>query len=116
MNSIASKKPRKPIPKVSKTRAAQNREYAKKKKVFLELRCFCFKCYKFVPQHDKDLHHWFGRVGALLCYEPGFVMACRDCHTYIEAHRKESIIKGWRAGEQLFNRPSLVLAQKVTAP
>jgi hypothetical protein len=50
----------------------------------------------------------------LLNYEPGFRMADRECHQWIESHRKESISLGLRANERLWNRASLVIANMNT--
>src|SRR6516165_8114589 len=100
--------PRKPLRRVSKKRQAQLKEYAKRKKVFLEEHPFCFVCWKH--KEAMDLHHFFGRVQELLHFVPGFRTVCRQCHDYIERHRVESVEKGWRASDDLFNRPSIVMS------
>lgn len=101
--------PRKRIPSRSKKRAREAREYAKKKKVFLANNTLCIRCMSWILPSDRTLHHFYGRTGALLSWVPGFRMACATCHTWIEQHRNESVVLGYRAPDNLWNRPSLVI-------
>ncbi len=104
------RKPRKPLRRQSTKRAAQVREYAKVRPVFLEASLFCFKCSQPIPLSERTIHHYFGRVHALLCWVPGFRMACLPCHQWIETHRNDAVKLGLRASNKLFNRPSLAMA------
>lgn len=92
-------------------RQAQLRQYRKRVHRFLEVNTICFRCHYHVPERWRENHHFFGRRGELLNWVPGFRCACRECHAYIESHRKEAIEKGWRADERIFNRPSIVIPQ-----
>lgn len=107
-------KPRKPLKKVSDSRAQESKEYPKLKREFFKTHQRCFVCGEVVVPEKKQLHHFFGRIQELLCWVPGFRLACPWCHNYIETHRKEAIEQGWRADERLFNRPSLVIHEKTT--
>lgn len=85
------------------------KEYAKVKPKFLKSREFCLVCANFVPYAKRTLHHYYGRTHDLLCWVPGFRMACMPCHNWIETHRNDSVRMGFRAPNNLFNRPSLVI-------
>jgi hypothetical protein len=102
-------KTRKPLKRVSAKRAPQNRKYTNLKKVFLDMNVMCFRCHYWVDRDDRTLHHFFGRTGELLCWVPGFRMACLPCHNIIETHRNEAVELGFRAPNNLFGRPSLVI-------
>lgn len=90
-------------------RQAQLRQYRRMNKVFLDNHAICFRCGFYVDRAQRQTHHFYGKVHELLCYLPGFRMACAECHQYIESNRKEAISRGWRADERLWNRPSLVI-------
>lgn len=104
------KLPRKPLRKVSKRRARENAVYVRKKFCFFADNHYCFVCKMWVMPWQKSLHHFFGRVGALLTWVPGFRLTHQKCHEFIETHRKQAIEMGLRADERLFNRPSLAMA------
>lgn len=91
-------------------RAKEMRLYRTKlKPAFLLTHTICFRCNKWISPVDSTIHHFFGRTGALLCWVPGFRMACMPCHNWIETHRNDSVRLGLRAPDSLFNRPSLVI-------
>lgn len=69
--------------KLSTKRNAQMRLYKKKKAEFLASNTTCFSCGGFVHLEDRELHHFYGRVGRLLDWLPGFTMVCRVCHDTI---------------------------------
>lgn len=80
---------------VSKKRSAQLREYAKKRKAFLEKRDFCDLC---VIKHAGDehpinrateVHHRAKRRQDMLNDERFWMALCRPCHRYLEDN------KGW---------------------
>jgi hypothetical protein len=109
-------KPRKPIRKSTSKRSKELREYAKLRKAFLEYEralgdgwCICDKCQGPVPTGFEEVHHFYGKLLGLLCWMPGFRVVHRDCHRWIETHRKEAVKLGLRAPDTLFNRPSLVI-------
>jgi hypothetical protein len=95
--------------KVSKKREPENREYRILRAVFLLTHPECFVCGKTTPFAQRQLHHYYGRTGRLLTWQPGFRMACRHCHEWIETHRNVAADEGYRAGNKIFNRPSLVI-------
>lgn len=35
------------------------------------------------PAPSRELHHYAGRIGRLLCYEPYFIASCVPCHNWI---------------------------------
>lgn len=104
-------KPRTPLPKMSASRTIEAQQYPKLKREFFRTHHTCFKCGEPVPEKQKELHHWAGRTNELLCWVPGFRLACPWCHTWVEAHRNEAAKLGLRAPDRLFNRPSLVIPQ-----
>lgn len=88
------KKKRPPIPRVSGKRAVQLREYAKKRKAFLEKRPFCEAEWESdCMMRSQDLHHLKGRRGDLLNDERFFLAVCRPCHNAI--HRNPSLARKW---------------------
>lgn len=90
------------------------RLYPPLRDAFLDANPICFKCKETIPRHLRTLHHWAGRVHALLIYQPFFKMACRDCHNWIESHRSTASAMGWRSREDVFNRPSLLIPEYKT--
>lgn len=81
--------------KRSKKRAAQEREYEKKRKAFLEENPLCqvraFGCSTF----STEVHHKAGRIGNLLTDETKFLAVCRNCHQVIEMNPKMAKEKGF---------------------
>ena len=102
-------KPRKPLPKLSAKRKVEMKRYRMLKPLFLAENRICFVCECYVEPEKRDLHHWAGRVGALLTYEPMFRMVCRDCHTNIHQQEREARATGMMAPQALWNRPSKVI-------
>lgn len=79
---------RKPIRKVSKSRARQNREYTKLKAAFLEANPLCQACSDFgtVPARSTEVHHVRGRSGKLLCDTRYWLAIDPRCHCMIHQH------------------------------
>ena len=94
---------------MSESRIEQARLYPKLVKQFFLTHHECFRCGDKVPEKLKQNHHFFGRIQELLCWIPGFRLVCPWCHVWIEMHRNESVKLGYRAPDNLFNRPSLVI-------
>lgn len=69
--------------RVSTTRAKQLREYAKLKREYLKVCCFCWGCAKWLAPDQRELHHRFGRVGRLLTWVRGFTCVCAKCHSLV---------------------------------
>ena len=89
------KTPRKPIPKATKSRAAQVIEYRKIRKAYLKVNPACesgpllwpmAKCSRVAT----DIHHMRGRIGAMLTKEAYFLPVCRTCHCYIHDNPKDA--------------------------
>lgn len=79
------------VRKVSLARAKQQRQYAKLKAKFLAEYEHCFSCAGFVPEEERELHHFYKRRGRLLAWLPGFRMACDTCHSAI--HHNEPLAR-----------------------
>lgn len=94
---------------MSARRVDLNKLYNKLKPVFLKEHNICIRCADYIPYRDRTLHHFFGRTEELLCYAPGFRMACLPCHDWIEHHRNEAVKLGFRAPDAIFGRPSLII-------
>ncbi len=81
------------IRKRSLKRAAQEREYAKLRKVYLFTHPTCevggCGC------QATEIHHRKGRIGDLLTDETYFLAVCRSHHNYIELHPEEAKEKGY---------------------
>ena len=103
------RKPPRPLKRVSDSRAKENKAYPKVKRAFLKEHNICVRCGNYIPLRDRTLHHWAGRTNELLCWVPGFRMACLPCHDWIEHHRNDAVQLGFRAPDKLFGRPSLVI-------
>lgn len=108
-NTSKTMKPRRPLRRMSTKRSGQMREYRKLKAKFFATHSKCVVCNLSVPEQFKSLHHYFGRVGELLTYVPGFRLTHSWCHDTIETHRNEAVRQGLRAPENLFGRRSLVI-------
>ncbi len=91
----AGRKPRSPIPRVSKKRQGANREYLKRRSVFLREHHTC-EAGPLIPHHlpcdlsSKDIHHRAGRIGAKLLDEHDWIPTCRICHDWIHSHPSEA--------------------------
>lgn len=77
----------------SKKRAAQERIYAKIRKVYL----FCHPNCEVVGCgcESSEIHHRKGRIGDLLTDEKFFMAVCRSHHNYIENHPIEAKDQGY---------------------
>lgn len=51
-----------------------------------------------------EIHHFFGRIGRLLCYVPGFRPSCFTCRSWPHDHPKEAREWGLLAPAPLWNR------------
>ncbi len=94
-------KPRKPLPRQSKKRAAESRVYAKRKKLFLAKNEFCDVCNHWTYPGDRNLHHKRGRAGKLYLDERYWMMVCggmTGCHHKIHEDRKWAIANGLLGG------------------
>lgn len=110
---------RTPIRRVSLKRAKQNREYAKKRKAFLEAHPFCQLTIQregfneqiviedngdmSVPNIDfnfrcpraTEIHHVRGRIGTMLNDETHWLAVSREGHEWIHQHPSEARKRGW---------------------
>ncbi len=102
-------KPRKPIRRATPKRAKELAKYRRLKAKFLMEHSVCVRCSRKIPLEGRTLHHWAGRRNDLLCWVPGFRMACFDCHQQIERYRNDAVKEGFRAPDNLFGRASLVI-------
>ncbi len=102
-------KPRRPIRRATPARAKELSRYRMLKAMFLMEHDTCEHCGRWCNPYARQLHHRFGRVKALLCYVPEFVMLCGNCHWWVENNRNEAVKCGCRGSNRLFNRPSLVI-------
>jgi hypothetical protein len=75
------KKKRKRIKSLSIKREAQNREYLKLRKIFLELHPTCEIKKDGCTGMASDIHHTKGRIGSLLTDIEHFQSCCRSCHS-----------------------------------
>lgn len=80
----------KPIPKRTKKREKQEREYSRLRNEFLEQNKHCARCNKKATQ----VHHVAGRVGGLLTDVTNFLPVCSPCHIWITENSKEAIELG----------------------
>lgn len=82
---------KKKIAKVSNKRASQNKAYELLRKNYLNSHPRCEKC----GDKATEIHHKAGRNGDRLCDVKDFMATCRDCHSWIHTHPKESRMLGW---------------------
>lgn len=78
---------------MSKSRAAQMREYAKLKKEFLAKHK---KCAIWPHKKATDLHHSKGRRGKLLLDQRYWIPLCREMHSWVHSHPGEARTMSWR--------------------
>jgi hypothetical protein len=71
-------------------RAAQERAYRKRVKVWLKEHPTCQGC----GGHSTQAHHSHGRVGRLLLYEPWWIAVCDFCHQDINEHPAQARMRG----------------------
>lgn len=87
------KKPN-PIPRRTKKRAKQEREYLKERKVFLEKNPICFV--KGCGKPATTIEHTKGRVGKLLLNQKYWQPCCLECNLKFETHTKWAFDNGYR--------------------
>src|SRR5882724_4705831 len=97
------------IRSMSPKRAREMAKYRRLKTNFFRTHNRCACCLFPVPPQYKQIHHFYGRVSALLTYEPGFRLVHSWCHEWVETHHNEAVKLGLRAPDNLFNRPSKVI-------
>lgn len=100
---------RRPLRHTSPKRAKEMALYRKLKDAFFKSHKMCVVCNQSVDDSAKSLHHYYGRIGALLNFVPGFRLTHYWCHEYIEGNRNLAVECGLRAPDNLFNRPSKVI-------
>lgn len=77
---------RKPIRKVSKKLARENRKYSTLREQFLEANPECMAKLKNCRGEATDVHHQKGRIGDNLLDTDSWLAVCRPCHLFIESH------------------------------
>ena len=89
------------IPKESKKRGKENREYLKARKEFLNLNPYCQANWitgegKLICTYQATtVHHMMGRVGSLLTNKAYFLACCFECHQAIEMNPIEAKKRGY---------------------
>jgi hypothetical protein len=85
--------PRRPLAAATPKRAAQNREYSRRRKIHLAANPFCKRC----GNAATEIHHAKGRTGNLLTDARFFVALCHDCHMFVTANFNEACALGLSA-------------------
>lgn len=92
----APQKKRTPLPKRTANRAAQEREYSERRKIYLEAHPLCERCLvDGIEEPAAQLHHKRGRDGERLLDESEFAALCVFCHDFTEAKPAEAMKEGW---------------------
>lgn len=107
----AGKKPKRPLPRVTKKRAKQLREYSKRREEYLKLHPICQCCLKkagIVESQTSvfmtilaggpksvEIHHAAGRIGEKLNDETHWFATCRPCHEKIHRDPKWARANGF---------------------
>lgn len=81
---VSNAKPRKAIHKKSPKRTAEEKEYGKLRKEFLETKMLCEV--KGCKQRSTEVHHKKGRVGGYYLDVSTWLAVCAAHHAYIETH------------------------------
>lgn len=98
------KQPRQKINKVSPKREELNKEYFKLVEQFKKDNPKCkANVNEYCTEKTDDPHHKRGR-GKNLLEVSGWLPVCRSCHSYITAHPKEAIEKGWSESRLAVNQ------------
>lgn len=84
----------KPIKQASKKRAKELRQYAPRKKKFLESHPMCEMQLTGCTGIATELHHKAGRSGKQLLKVEDFCGACHNCHTKATEHSRQAIVDG----------------------
>lgn len=83
-------------PTQKQRRAAKDRQYTVRRRVFLAEHPTCAAALPdLCTGQATQVHHRRGRVGADYLDETTWMGACLRCHMWIEAHRTESFERGW---------------------
>jgi hypothetical protein len=77
---------RTPLRRVSKKRAAANKIYLAKRKVFMASRRLCEAGLPCCTKWPQDVHHASGRSGTNMLDDTTWMAVCRACHSYIHNH------------------------------
>lgn len=80
---------RTPIRRVSKKRAREGREYATKRRIFLERNPLCQIKSKVCTKHATVIQHSRGRVGKLFLDERWWIASCWACNDYCDNYEKK---------------------------
>ncbi len=111
----AGPKPKRPLPRVTKKRAKQLREYSIRSKAFLIRHPYCQAFMEdrghkedevkmhggFAPggfgqvPFSTEVHHREGRIGEKLLDESTWMAVCNDVHMWIHANPSAARAKGW---------------------
>ncbi len=86
----AGPKPKKRLPRVTKKRAKQLREYSVRAAAFKRANPHCQSCGK----RTRDVHHTLGR-GPNLLNESSWMALCRPCHRWCHENPGDARAKGW---------------------
>jgi len=107
---------KKPMRRVSKKRATDNKLYLAKRKAFLALRPLCevwveltnegtreasllkgqiFGGIALRPEYSSDVHHMEGRRGERFLDDNTWMACSRKAHAWIHAHPKQARVMGW---------------------
>ena len=96
-------KPTKRIPRMSAKQLEESKEYAWRKKEFLESHEHCERCKKPIPFSARDLHHWAKRAGKLYLENRLWLCLCRRCHEWVHRHEQIAQRDGWIAPQGCIN-------------
>lgn len=99
-------KARKPLRAVSEKRLAENRQYSKCRRVFLDNNPKCQVCLDRYEQkrlilpctgvsRSTQVHHMDGREHGLLLDESKWMPICNIHHHWVHAHPNEARQRGW---------------------
>lgn len=79
------------LPARSPKRAAQEREYLKANRLWLQDKV-CARC---GTTEGLTVQHMRGRIGPLLTDQRWWLPLCWPCHMHTESHRTEALANGW---------------------
>ena len=85
---------KKSIPRESKKRAVENRQYSKETRVAFFEKPENKSC-KICGKEATDIHHMKGRVGKLLNDMRFMIGLCRSCHSRVEENPEWAISNGY---------------------
>lgn len=83
----------KPIRRVSKKRAAEQRQRVKALRAIDANWSMCERCHF---ERATDAHELLRRSqGGSITHLPGIKLLCRTCHDWIGAHPRQAVAEGW---------------------